>query len=358
VTRSRIAVVVSGFPRRSETFALNELIALAERGVLAGIFATKPGDPDGGQPGWERLQPHIELLPEGDEDRQGVSMAARLATRSITGIHAYFAHTPAAVAERAAASLGVPFGFSVHARDARKVASEELARRSRQAACVVACNRDVAGDIRRAGGRAHLVPHGVDLGRFAVMPQPPGPAMRVLAVGRLVAKKGFEVLIDALAALDEDVVLRVVGDGPLRPRLIERIRARGISHRVTLAGSLTHAELPAEFAAAHVVAVPSVVDTGGDRDGLPNVVLEAMASGRAVVGSDVGAITAAVRDGETGLVVSPGAVGQLADALRVLAARHGLRSRMGLRGRHHVERDYDLRACASCFVGLLEGAYA
>ena len=74
---------------------------------------------------------------------------------------------------------------------------------SRQAACVVACNRDVAGDIRGAGGRAHLVPHGVDLGRFEVMPQPPGPAMRVLAVGRLVAKKGFEVLIDALATLDD-----------------------------------------------------------------------------------------------------------------------------------------------------------
>jgi len=273
-------------------------------------------------------------------------------------MHAYFAHTPAAVAERAAARLGVPFGFSVHARDARKVPVEELARRSRQAACVVACNRDVATDIRRAGGRTHLVPHGVDLGRFSVTPQPSGPVMRVLAIGRLVAKKGFEVLIDALASLDDDVVLRIVGDGPLCPRLLERIRDRGISHRVSLAGSRTHAELPAEFAAAHVVAVPSVVDAGGDRDGLPNVVLEAMASGRAVVSTDVGAITSAVRHGETGLVVAPGAAAPLADALRVLATRHGFRSRMGLRGRHHVERDYDLRVCSSCFTGLLEGAYA
>jgi glycosyltransferase involved in cell wall biosynthesis len=125
-----------------------------------------------------------------------------------------------------------------------------------------------------------------------------------------------------------------------------------------MVGSLTHADLPGEFAAAHVVAVPSVVDRAGDRDGLPNVVLEAMASGRAVVSTDVGAIATAVRDGETGLLVAPGAVEPLADALRTLAAKPGWRTAMGLRGRHRVEREFDLRECASCFAQLLEGAYA
>ena len=116
--RPGIAVVTSGFPRRSETFLLNELLALDARGTLAAIFATKPGDGAPHHPGCARLLRRVEVLPPGRPSAQAASLVQRLGSRRLTGIHGYFAHRPAAVAARAAQRLGVPFGFSVHARDA------------------------------------------------------------------------------------------------------------------------------------------------------------------------------------------------------------------------------------------------
>ena len=245
----------------------------------------------------------------------------------------------------------------MHARDARKVAPEALSHRAARATCVIACNVDVAADVRRIGGRAHLVPHGVNLERFRVVPTPSNRPFRLLAIGRLVEKKGFDVLIDAVAR-SRDSTLRIIGDGPLRQQLEARIRELGATERITLAGPRTHADLPAEYARSHAVAVPSLVDSTGDRDGLPNVVLEAMASGRAVIGTDVGAITSVLRPGETGLVVPPRNVEALTAAIDALAARPEWHAELGARGRRVVEREYDVRQCAAQFVGLVESAYA
>src|SRR5262245_28075275 len=140
VTPARLALVVSGFPRRSETFALNELAELDRRRMLAGIFATKPGEPGPHQPVAARLLPRLELLPPGDAVEQGLALARRLEGAGVDAVHAYFAHTPAEVAERAAGWLSIPFGFSVHARDARKVERQALVARAIRATCVVACN--------------------------------------------------------------------------------------------------------------------------------------------------------------------------------------------------------------------------
>jgi glycosyltransferase involved in cell wall biosynthesis len=357
MSRPRLALVVSGFPRPSETFAINELLALQDRGLLAGIFATKPGDAGPVQPGIERLMPQVEVLPAGSPEAQGAALAARLEHKGVAGVHAYFAHTPSEVAECAARVLRVPFGFSVHAKDARKAESGALARRASSAACVVACNPDVARDLGRAGCRAHLVAHGVDLCRFHVETPRADRVLRLLAVGRLVEKKGFEILLDAMTQTT-GAHLRLVGDGPGRHSLLARIHALGIADRVELAGMRTHAELPGEYAAAHAVVVPSVVDSTGDRDGLPNVVLEAMASGRPVVGTTAGAIATVVRDGETGLLVATRDAAALASAINSLAAHPEARTVMGLRGRRLVEREYELQACTRCFTGLLEAAYA
>ena len=356
--RPRVAVIMSGFPRRSETFALHELTALAERGFLAGIFATKRGDDGELQPGCRRLLPMVEVLSPGTTGVQGDGLAARLAERDVTGLHAYFAHVPAEVAQHAARRLGVPFGFSVHARDARKVAPTALLARAARAACVIACNHDVADDLRSAGAPAHLVPHGVDLGRFRPSPPKGDRTLRLLAVGRLVEKKGFDVLVDALAALDQTSTLRIIGDGPERDRLVARVEAAGLTARVTFVGPRTHVELPVEYAGADVVVVPSVVDASGDRDGLPNVVLEAMACGRPVVGTRVGAIATALKDGDTGLLVAPRSVPALADAVRRLAAEPEHRRTMGDRARRAVEIHYDLARCTDRFSRLVEAAYA
>ena len=149
-----------------------------------------------------------------------------------------------------------------------------------------------------------------------------------------------------------------MGEGPRRAALAATIAAAGLADRVTLAGPATHARLPREYAAAHTVVVPSIEDHRGDRDGLPNVVLEALASGRAVVASDVGAVRSAVRDGRTGLLVPPGDPRALAEALRALARQPDLRTRLAREGRALVERRFELERCAARLHRVLDRAYA
>jgi glycosyltransferase involved in cell wall biosynthesis len=352
-----IAVVTSGFPRRSETFAVNELLALQRAELLAGIFATKPGDGLPPQPGAEELAPISQTLRPGPPDAQAAALAEELGRRKATAVHAYFAHAPADVAARAARLAGVRYGFSVHARDVRKVTPSELGARAADAACVIACNADAAAEARRAGADAEVSPHGVDLTRFRATPPDQGRPLALLAVGRLVEKKGFDVLIEAVARLSIPFRLRIVGDGIERERLRDDLERRRLLPCVELVPSLTHAELPREYASADVVVVPSVEDAAGDRDGLPNVVLEAMACSRAVVASHVGAIATAV-DATTGMLVPPRDPSALARALELLAAHPGLRADLGRAARRRVERDFDVRRCAERFVRRLEAAYA
>lgn len=354
----QIAVVVSGFPRLSETFAVNELLALAERDALAAIFATKPGDGTRPQFGSERLSELLTVLPTGTADRQSAVVADALKDRDVKGVHGYFAHQPAEVAWRAAERLRLPSGFSVHAKDARKISSSELGIRAKRAACVVACNSDVASIIQETGARVHLMPHGVDLDQFKTSPQPGGGLFQILAVGRLVEKKGFHFLIEAVSRLTFPFQLRIIGEGPDQERLAEMISGYRLGQQVMLCGPRTHDQLPEEYARAHVVAVPSIVDSAGDRDGLPNVVLEGMASGRAVVASNAGAISSAVRDNETGLLLPAGDPLSLALALTRLAQDWLLRERLAITARKHVEQHYDMRSCSERFCQLIEEAYA
>jgi glycosyltransferase involved in cell wall biosynthesis len=355
---ARVVIVMSGFPRRSETFALTEVDALVERGLVAAIFGTKAGETGPVQPIAARLRSRVRLLDGDDPSTQAREAARTLESTTVTGVHGYFAHQPAAVASDLAALLHVPFGFSAHARDARKMPRHVLHTRARQAACVVACNGDVASEFDGSGARVDLVPHGVDTQRFVPAPQPPGSVFRMLAVGRLVEKKGFDVLIDAAMMLPGAWRLRIVGDGPERWRLGARARALRIDERITFCGPLTHDVLPAEYADADAVVVPSVRDASGDRDGLPNVVLEAMASGRAIVASDVGAIASAVRDERTGLLVPAGDRLALAHRLHRIARDPELRRSLGARAREMATGCFDARYCTARLASVLEQAYA
>jgi glycosyltransferase involved in cell wall biosynthesis len=357
VTARPIVVVLSGFPRRSETFALAEVSALVDRGLLASVFSTKPGEAGPVQPAAARLAPRVRRLDGAPEDQAG-DAARLLRGVPVGGVHAYFAHTPASVGASLAARLGVPFGFSVHARDARKLPRAELHARARQAACVVACNADVAREFDGSGARVRIVPHGVDLQRFATGASPRRDSLRLLAVGRLVEKKGFHVLLDALSHTPEPWQLQIVGEGPERDRLGMQAHALGVAQRVLFEGALTHETLPRVYAGADVIVVPSIVDSSGDRDGLPNVVLEAMASGRAIVGSETGAIASAIRDGESGLLVPAGDCRALAKAMLRLGSRPSLRAALGGAARRRAELDFDIHRCANRFVDVLQEAYA
>jgi glycosyltransferase involved in cell wall biosynthesis len=278
--------------------------------------------------------------------------------RSISGVHGYFAHAPAEVAAHAAAQLRRPYGFSTHAKDARKVEPHTLAHRAGNAACVIACNPDVAEELRHMGASVHLIPHGVDTKRFCPAPLPPPEPLRLLAVGRLVEKKGFHVLLAALPLVHTPFVLRIVGEGPEESRLKAMAGELDLSERVVFCGPGTHEELAGEYKRCHLLVAPSIVDRDGDRDGLPNVVLEAMACGRAVVGTNAGAISAALSDGSNGLLVQQNDHQSLAIAIDSIASQPEMLRTFGERGRELVMRHYDLERCTEIFCRTLQEAYA
>lgn len=355
--RTRLAVVMSGFPRTSETFAVGELVALSRAGMLARLYATKAGDGAVPQPGVDELLPLLRMLPVGDAAEQAAALVTDLGELEVDGVHGYFAHQPAEVAAHAASALGVGFSFSVHALDARKVPAPELAGRAAAAVGVVACNADVAQHVDVPGARVRRLAHGVDLSRFVPRARPEDDdRLRVLAVGRLVEKKGFQTLVAAAARVRGPVSVRIVGAGVERTALERAIHDHDATRRVQIVGPRSHQHLPEDYAWADVVAVPSVVDSNGDRDGLPNVALEAMASGRPLVVSDVSDLGPTVQAARSGVVVPPGDSQALAEALDTLRAP-ALRAALATAGRRHVEAHFDLAACTRRFVEHLDALH-
>jgi glycosyltransferase involved in cell wall biosynthesis len=354
---SGIVMILSGFPRHSETFAINEILALEQRGALAAIFATKAGEPLALQPSGRMLNGRVRILSGTSASGQADEIIHRLAGTNVNGVHGYFAHFPAEVAEQVAARMAIPYSFSIHAKDARKVDRQLLAARARQAACVVACNRDVAGELNGSGAKVFIVPHGVDLERFHPEPFPGTQVLRILAVGRLVEKKGFHVLVEAAARLRIPFRITIAGEGPEQKRLEDLVRQHWLGPRLELCGATTHDHLPGLYGSAHLLVAPSIVDHTGDRDGLPNVVLEAMACGRPVIGSTVGAIATAVVPHETGLLVPPNDAASLAAAIEELGRDPAMLRRLGENARQRVERDYDMRRCTDHFCDLLRTVY-
>jgi len=271
----------------------------------------------------------------------------------------------------AAAAPGLPLVISLHGSDvyvAETLAPARAAARwaMRRAGFVTACSDDLARRAVAIGadpGRIAIVPYGVDIARFkpdaAVRARrrgelgvAPGGALAV-AAGRLVRKKGFEYLIDALAAIP-GATLAIAGEGTLDAELRERARIGGVADRITFLGNQTQDQVAEYLAAADAVVVPSVRDDSGNVDGLPNVVMEALASGTPLVTTAAGGIGTVVRDGETALLVAERDARALARALgRVFADPVGAGA-MGARARAMVERDFGWARTAE----RLEDAYA
>lgn len=271
----------------------------------------------------------------------------------------------------ALAAPGLPLVISLHGSDvyvAETFAPARLAARAAfaRAGFVTACSDDLARRAIALGAdpsRIETVPYGVDTRRFT--PNPGARAARraelgvglgvplAVAAGRLVRKKGFEYLIDAMAAVP-GAVLAIIGEGTLDAELRERARAAGVAERVRFTGNQTQDRVGRYFAAADVVVVPSVRDDSGNVDGLPNVVMEALASATPLVTTAAGGIGAVVRDGETALVIPERDATALAGALRrVVDDPEGAR-RIGARARSLVEGEFGWDRAAARF----EAAYA
>ena len=277
-----------------------------------------------------------------------VAFAREAQRLDIQHVHAHFAFVTADVAAVMAELMGVGFSVSAHAWDIYFTSGNEIRARLLNAEFVAACTRRNRDCLLGALGspwesRVHLVYHGVDPTEFR---RREAGGDVVLAVGRLIEKKGFRDLIDACRVLkDRGVNFRceLVGDGPLRRDLETQIQALGLGDAVALRGMLSEEDLIPVYAQAGIVVVPSVLAAGGDRDGLPNVILEAMALQVPVVSTSVSGIPEAVENGGTGFLVEPGRPDALADGIERLLKDPGLRNRMGAKARARLEAEFDIR---------------
>jgi glycosyltransferase involved in cell wall biosynthesis len=256
---------------------------------------------------------------------------------------------------------GAPVVVTVHGADVHALAGWPAravqAFVVRRAQWVVAVNADLRDRLVVLGAdprRTTVLPMGVDVQSVASAVAGRTPvAGRIVFVGRLVEKKGLHVLLAALRAHPPGVSwsVDIVGDGPWRDRLEQQ--AAGLP--VRFLGALAHERAMAVVGDATVVVVPSLVAASGDRDGLPVVLLEAMAAGRAVVASRVPGIEDTIHDGDDGLLVQPGNPAALAAAISAVMADPALRDRLGSSARHTADR-YSLAATAASYARIFGGA--
>ena len=276
----------------------------------------------------------------------------------------------------AAAAPWLPLVISLHGSDVHVAETVAPARRAaqyafRRAGAITACSADLAARAIALGAepsRVEVVPYGVDTTRFRPAPDTRAPARNRLGVpaetpllfaaGRLVRKKGFEYLIDAMPRLPETVALALAGAGDLEGELQERARAAGVAERVRFLGDISQDEIAACFAAADVVVVPSVRDDSGNVDGLPNVVLEALASGTPLVTTAAGGIGAVVEDGRTALVVPERDAAALARAIAQLVHDRSRAAALGAAARTQAEARFGWDGTAARFEGAYDRALA
>lgn len=369
-----IAYVAARLPTLSETFVYRELMGLRSRGrAIVPVTVRRPSGPFGDARldalAREAVQVYsgatgLALLPAlltrpgaffraiGDAMRadlpgaqarakflfqawMGLATARRLKGRRIGHVHAHLANTPATVALYLARGLGATFSFTGHANDLF-VHREALRFKLRQAAFVSAISRWHQGfyhEIAPGGTRPVI--------RCSVtMPEHAAGGENIVSVGRLVAKKGFDLLIRAFAQIEPGPRLIIAGDGPERAALVALAEAEGVADRVDFLGARPHAEALALIRSAAIFALPCRTSATGDRDGIPVVLMEAMAAGKPVIAGRLETIAELVEDGVSGLLVPPDNVPALTEALRRLVGNPTMGRTMGLAGRAHVEEEF------------------
>lgn len=283
----------------------------------------------------------------------GFLVARRCLELGVEHIHSPWAGGSATAARVASRLTGIPFSFAARAGDIHPPEAA-LAGKVADAAFVRVNNaanlphlRAFAGD---APDKVRLVYNSLSLSPRGERPaaREPGP-LRILAAGRFVATKGFSYLLDACALLRDrgvDFRLTLAGDGGLGPALRRQARRLGLGERVEFPGFLSHDALSAAMLRADVLAAPCVVDSDGDRDGIPNVIMEALVHGLPVAATDVAGIAEVVRPGETGLLVPERDAEALAGALAGIASDPAEAARLALAGRRLVLELFDPEANA------------
>lgn len=388
----RIAVVVRGYPRLSETYIAQELLALQQRHLPFEVWSLRRPGGKAVQPAHQGLAQRVTYLPDrlhraplrvlrgflaslglvgfasamrqfrrdfardGTRDRirrlgQAFVMARELPP-DIGHLHAHFLHAPASVARYAATLRGITWSFSAHSRDIWTTPEWEKREKLADSLWGVTCTLGAWEHLtERAPRRDHvaLAYHGLDLCRFPAPSRPSGrdgsdPAdpVRIVSVGRAVAKKGFDDLLSALAALPEGLNWRFahIGGGALLENLKAQAAREGIADKVAFLGPRPQPDVISLIREADLFVLPAKEGEGGDRDGLPNVIMEAASQGLAIVATDFAGIPEFVRDGQEGVLVPPARWDLLANAINMLARDPERRVLLGFAAADRLREDF------------------
>ncbi|KAA9395436.1 glycosyltransferase family 4 protein [Kocuria coralli] len=400
-TEHRVGYVLKVYPRFSETFIVTEILAREALGEHIEIFALRHSTDPRFHPELARVQAPLHYVPrpfkaseawevmaraqrvipdfgrrlaaalpelaetDASEVHQGVELATMAVERGITHLHAHFASLPAHAAEIASRLSGVPFSVTTHAKDLfhESVQHDRLARTLRRAEHTVTISRYNEAFLDSAfphdSDRVHLIYNGLELDRFPYQdPAPAGGTLHVVGVGRLVEKKGFHVLIEAVARARASGVrlrLTIAGGGERETALRELAAAESVTDVVEFLGPRTQREVATLLRSADVFAAPCVIGADGNADGLPTVLLEAMAMGVPVIATDVTGIPEVVRNEHprTGILLRAGDAEALAGALATVAEPAWERVAVARAARDLVERTFDSAVQAAALQALL-----
>ena len=384
---SRIGYVVKRYPRYSETWVVAEIASHEAAGLEVEVFSIMPPNDTHFQEAIARVRAPVQYIPyhgvkaadfwaaldtaaaalpgfwkameaaRGEDALavfQGALIACAVRERGIEHLHAHFATAAASAARLASHFAHVPYTFTAHAKDIfhDTVRPDDLRRKLADAGATVTVsdfNRDyLQRTYGAAAARVERIYNGLDLELFPHT-SPGSRAPLIVAVGRLVEKKGFGDLVEACALLAGRGVAfecDIIGTGPLEPPLQALILARRLQEHVHLLGPRPRSEVVALVRDASAFAAPCVVAADGDRDGLPTVLVEAMALGTPCVSTDVTGIPELLAD-DCGIVVPQRDPASLAAALERLLTDNAVRVRLATRARARVEADFDIRCTAA-----------
>jgi glycosyltransferase involved in cell wall biosynthesis len=394
---ARIAVVLKGYPRLSETFIAQELLALERAGFALHIFSMRRPTDRTSHPITRQIAAPVTYLPEylyqeprrvirglwrarrssGFRRALGVWMrdfwrdptpnrvrrfgqAAVLASElpaDITWLYAHFIHTPSAVTRYASLMTGLDWSCSAHAKDIWTSRDWELAANLASARWAVTCTAAGHSKLRQLAddpGKVDLVYHGLDLERFGTFSRDDEQRdgrnatapVRLLAVGRAVEKKGFDVLLEALARLPGEFHWRLthIGGGEQKDALKAQAARLGLADRIDWRGAQDQPSVLSAYRAADLFVLPCRIARNGDRDGLPNVLIEAQSQQLACLSTTVSGVPELITNGETGVLVAPDDVDALTAGLIRLIADPALRQRLGQAGARRVREQFDATA--------------
>jgi glycosyltransferase involved in cell wall biosynthesis len=401
----RVAFVLKGYPRLSETFIAQEIEALEQLGLDIQIVSLRHPTDRASHPVHGQIRAPVLYLPEYLRDEPPRVFAAWRQARRLPGyvaarrawladlprdptpnrvrrfgqamvlavelptdighLHAHFLHTPASVARYTAMMLGLPWSVSAHAKDIWTIPAWEKREKLGSAQWAVTCTeagRCHLAELTPSPGKVALSYHGLDLDRFA-SPRlraaggdgsDPAHPVTVLSVGRAVEKKGYDDLVAALALLPADLAWRFVhiGGGALAKRLRRQAARLGLEPRIEWRGMRPQPDVLAAYREADLFVLAAKIGRDSDRDGLPNVLMEAQSQRLACVATQLPGIAELVENGRSGLLVPPNDPRVLATALEALIRDPARRTRLGAAGEARVRREFDMKSGIGMLAAL------